>query len=170
MADPSQIKKKLREVVGLEENLPITATVKEVQSETCTVVLAGGLELTGVRLKATINDGNNFLVTKPRIGSKVLMLSINGGLENLVVVKVDQVDSISYSGENGLQVIIDGNDGKVAVQNNTVSLVEVLTLLSSLLKVFKVNTPSGPSTNIMPDTLASIIDFETKFNQLLKAV
>ena len=170
MAEPSEIKKKLREAVGIKDNLPITATVKEVQVETCTVELAGGLKLTGVRLKATINGGENFMITTPKVDSTVLLLSLTGNLDNLVVVKVDQVEKITYYGANGLKVVIDSNDGKVAIQNDSVSLVQILTLLSELLKVFKVNTPAGPSTNILPDTLASIVEFETKFNQLLKEV
>ena len=89
----TEIKKKLREVVGANPNLPITATIKSVDSDHCTITLKSGLDLTDVKLKATI-EGDNYLLIIPKIGSKVVVISLSGELDNLSVIKVDEVERI----------------------------------------------------------------------------
>lgn len=167
MDKPTQLKKMLREIVDVNPNLPIVGVVTQVGEQTCSVKIDSGLELSGVRLKATINDGASYFIIKPKIGSSVVLLSLTGGLENLTVVKVDQVQMIIYS-HNELILIIDGTEGKIQVKNQSVSLLEILTDLGALLKEFKVNTPNGPSTALMPNSLQAIMQFETKVKSLLK--
>ncbi len=100
----SEIKKKLREVVGANPNLPVSATVKSVEGDHCTITLKSGLELTDVKLKATI-DGDNYLLVIPKVGSKVVVLSLSGELDNLSVIKVDEVERI--------EVIIEDTNFKI---------------------------------------------------------
>lgn len=166
MSNLSELKKLMREVVGANPNLPITATVKSVDGDSCTVTLKGGLVLTDVKLKATIS-GDNYLRLIPKVGSTVLLLSLSGDLSNLTVIKFDETERFEYR-QDGLDIIIDSGEGKIQVKNDQVSLKEILTDLSDFLKLFKVNTPSGPSTNVMPDTVLKIEEFEYKFKQLLK--
>lgn len=167
--DLKDVKRLLREVVGANPNLPITATIKSVEGDHCAVELKSGLVLSDVKLKATITEGEDFVRMIPKAGSTVLLLSLSGNLDNLTVIKMDEMEKLEYS-QNGLKVIVDCNDGKVAIQNESVSLKEILTLLATLLKGLKVFTPVGPSGVPLPDTITKINEFETKFNQLLKDV
>lgn len=89
----SKLKNALKEIVGANPNLPIKATVKSVESDHCTITLKSGLDLTNVKLKATI-DGDNYLLIIPKVGSKVVALSLSGELDNLSVIKVDEVERI----------------------------------------------------------------------------
>lgn len=169
MADLSEIKKLIREIVGDQSNLPIPAIVRSIEGDSCTVELSSGLIIDDVKLKATITEGDNYMRLIPKVNTKVLLLSLSGDVENIAVIKVDQAQKFEYSQE-GLKVIIDSEDSKVTIQNGSTSLKQVFEQLADLLKEFKVNTPSGPSTNILPDTLVAILDFQTKFNQILKDV
>ncbi len=163
----SQIKEKLIEVVGVKPNLPITAKVVSVDEDHCTVRLTSGLELSDVKLKATIKEETDFMLMTPAIGSSVIVMSFTGDLDNLFVVKVDQVESIEMK-RNGLTIQLDGKDQKVSIKNESVSLKELFSDLSSLLRTFKVYTPAGPSNTPLPQSINAITNFELKFKQLLK--
>lgn len=163
----SQIRKGIREIAGVQLNLPFTAQVTAVQDETCSVELKSGLKLTDVKLKATINQGDNYIVVKPTVGSTVVMISLSGGLENLSVIKVDSVSTIELK-QNGLEILIDSTDQKVQIKNSTVSLVDVLSDLSTTLQQLKVFTPVGPSGTPLPDTILALQQFDLKIKQLLK--
>lgn len=163
----AKIKEKLKEIVDIPENLPITATVTGITGDHCSVKLTSGLELTDVKLKATINDDKDYILFTPVVGSKVVLISLTGNLDNLTVLKVDQVQKIELQ-QNGLSILVDSNDKKVAVKNDKVSLKEVFSDLATLLKQLKVFTPIGPSGTPLPDSIAAITQFEMKFKQLLK--
>ena len=161
------LKQKLREVVGVNANLPLQATVTKVQTETCSVKLDTGLELDDIRLKAAINSGTDFLMLRPKVGSKVLLLSMTGTLEDLAIIKIDQVKNIELK-QGGMEILADAADGKVKIKNSGADFKEILDDLSALLKGFKVFTPSGPSGTPLPPVLAKINAFETKYKKLFK--
>ena len=157
----------LREATAQPMVPVFAATVTAVTGETCTVKF-GVLELEDVRLKATVNGATDYLLLEPAIGSKVLVASLTGtDLAELAVVQVDAVARFRYV-QKGLEIDIDSGDGKVSVKNAGVSLLDIFDSLKTLLNGFKVNTPAGPSAGLLPDTTAAIVQFETKFKQLLK--
>ncbi|MWB92992.1 hypothetical protein GON26_01335 [Flavobacterium sp. GA093] len=167
MDTPVKIKALLQQIVGANSNLPITGKVISIEGESCTVQLISGLKVSDVKLKATINEQDNFILVTPKEGSSVIMLSSTGDLENLTVIKADQFEKMEIN-QGGLNILIDSNDGKVSIKNDSVSLKEILSDLSELLKNIKVFTPMGPSGNPLPDSIQAIVNFETKVNQLLK--
>jgi hypothetical protein len=167
MDTPTEIKTLIKKIVGANPNLPITGTVVSVQGESCTVKIVSGLVLTDVKLKATINEQKDFILVTPKVDSSVIMLSSTGDLNNLTIVKTDQFEKIEIS-QSGLIILIDSSDGKISIKNENVTLKEILTDLSTLLKSLKVFTPMGPSGTPLPDSITAIESFETKFNQLLK--
>lgn len=162
--------KKLIDVLQLatpKEVLPLlNAEVKEITGESCTVVV-DGLELTEVRLKATINGDSDGLLLIPKVGSMVLLGSLTGDLKDLAVLSIDQMEQLQYK-QSGLSVVIDSTDKKVSIENDSTSLKALFQGLADLLKQFKVTTPSGPSTALLPDTMQAVIQFETDFKKLLK--
>jgi len=140
--------------------------VKEITGETCTVMY-GELELTDVRLKATVNGSPNKLMMLPKIGSMVLVGSLTGDLKDLAVLKVDELQKIEFE-QDGFKLVVDTTDGTLSIENNNVSLFSIYQQLADLLKTFKVFTPVGPSISPVPDTLVKITQFETDFKKLLK--
>ena len=165
--DGSEVKKKLRDIVGANPNLPITAKVVSLKKESCTVELASGLELDDVRMKASINEGGNFIVMRPKVGSTVLLLSITGTLEDLAIIKIDEIENIEID-QNGLNILIDSKDGKIRIENDNVSVKELFQDLTDLLKTLKVYTPSGPSGVPIITSMNKINQFETNFKKILK--
>ncbi|KMQ70309.1 hypothetical protein [Chryseobacterium koreense] len=162
----AQLKDNLRKIVAANPNLPITGKVTEVDDDTCSVLLPGGLEIPGVLLKAT-QDGEDNLLIIPKIGSTVLMLSTDGTIGNMTVIKCDVAEKIIFN-ENGLEVEIDSETKKIKVQNEQTSLKDLFSQLTDILKTLKVFTPVGPSGTPLPDTIAKIIQFETDFKTILK--
>lgn len=162
-----EIKAKLIEAVGANPNLPLTGTVESVEGDSCSVRLKSGLVLTDVKLKATITEGNSYFIPTPKIGSTVVLLSLSGLLDNLTVIKFDEIEKLEYK-QNGLEFIVDSTDGKVSIKNKAVSLLEILTDLATTLKQLKVFTPVGPSGTPLPDSILAIEQFELKFKTLLK--
>lgn len=162
----SEIKKLIREIIGNNANTPFKVTVKSIEGDTCTVTLKGGLDISEVKLKATSKEGDSLLLV-PKVNTEVLVLSLSGSVDNLTVIRINEVEKIDYK-QNGLEVLIDSTDKKVSIKNDSVSLVDVLSDLATLLKGFKVFTPSGPSGVPLPDTITKIVEFETKFKQILK--
>lgn len=163
----SEVKTKLREIVGANPNLPIQAFVVSVENDSCTVKVASGLELDGVRLKASINGKENYILQRPKVGSNVILLSITGSLDDLMVIKIDEVENLEIS-QNGLKILIDSEDGKLQIENDQVSLKGIFQNLTNLLKTLQVYTPSGPSGVPIATSMNKINQFETDFKKLLK--
>lgn len=171
MSKYSEIKRLLKEIVGTASNLPIMGEVVSVEGDSCTVKVGDSIEVPDVRLKASIDGSQNCLLLKPKKGTLVRMISLTGDLDDLAIIHIDEIESISYS-LNGLEVLIDSTDKKVMIKNNQVSLVDVFSDLKTLLNSFKVivPTPAGPapSISVEPSTVTNLTLFETKFKSLLK--
>ena len=161
----AKLKQQLRDLVAANPNLPIDGIVKSVSGDVCSVEVDGFL-LSDIRLKASADGTDNLLII-PKIGSRVLMLSSDGTIDNLTVIKCDAASKIIFN-ENGLQVEIDSEAGKVKVQNEETSLKALFVQLTDILKTLKVFTPVGPSGNPLPDSIVKIEQFENDFKAILK--
>ena len=159
------LKENIRKIVAANPNLPIDGTVTKVTGDTCSV-LVNDFEVSDIRLKATADGSDNLLII-PKVGSRVLMLSTDGTIGNLTVIKCDVAERILYN-EQGLVVEIDSTTGKVKVQNESTSLKDLFQQLTDLLKQLKVFTPAGPSGTPLPDSIVRIEQFETDFKTILK--
>ena len=162
----AQLKDNLRKIVKANPNLPIDGIVTKISGDTCSVKLDGDFEISDIRLKATADGTDNLLII-PKIGTRVLMLSTDGTIGNLTVIKCDVAEKIFYN-ENGLLVEIDSTTGKVKLQNNETSIKTLFQQLVDLMKTLKVFTPVGPSGIPLPDSIVKIEKFETDFKTLLK--
>ncbi|MFA7448816.1 MAG: hypothetical protein WCY77_10290 [Weeksellaceae bacterium] len=160
----SKLKRQLKDVTTEKPVYPFTGIVKSIQGDTCTVNV-GGVELTDVRLKSTADNLETFLLV-PAVGSTVSMISTDGTIDNLSIFKVDKLDKIIAENAQ-FRTEIDLVTGKVGIKNQSTSLFEVFNDLQKLLKNLKVFTPNGPSGTPLPDTIAAIVQFETKFKQIL---
>ncbi|MBU2526157.1 MAG: hypothetical protein KKC03_06120 [Bacteroidetes bacterium] len=144
-----------------------TGIVTAVEGKHCKVKLPGGLEVSNVKLAATIDEDENELLLVPKVGTAVVMISLTGTENNLTVIKADEVEYVSYQ-QDGLELLIDSRDGKLKVSNEQESLKDIFDKLIALLRAFKVHTPAGPSGTALADVVIEIDDLEAKFNRLLK--
>jgi len=167
MDKSSQIQAALRKAVGFSPNEPFRGIVTSVDGQTCKIRIASGLEVSDVKLKAIIDDSQDYYMITPEIGSNVLMISGDGTLRDLTVLKVDKVAKFEFR-KGDLEFIVDSGDNKVGLKNGEASLKELFQSLADIIKQLKVFTPAGPSGTPLPPTIASVNALEIKFNQLLK--
>lgn len=165
----SKIKKALQEVVSANPNYPIVGTVLSVQGESCTVQLVDGLVLTDVKINASVTDSEDYLILVPAFNSEVMMLSGDGTLSNLYIIKVNEVAQFKFS-QSGMKVEFDGLDKKIKIENDTVNLKDLFTDLANILNSLKVGVVAvgAPSGTITPDVVALVSSFSTKVNSFLK--
>jgi hypothetical protein len=165
----SEIKKKLQEVVGANPNHPIVGTVTAVDCETCSVKLVSGLVLSDVKISASVTESEDYLLLEPVVGSDVLMLSGDGTLSNLYLIKVDQIGKFKFS-QGGMKVEFDSVDKKIKIENDTVNLKDLFADLATILNSLKVSVIAigAPSGTITPDVVTLVSNFSTKINTLLK--
>ncbi len=165
-----QLKTNIRAIVASNPALnnfkPITCIIKSIENDTCTVEISKDFNVSSVKLKSTASNEDNFLII-PKVGSMVTVLSLDGTIDNLYVIKIDVAEKIIFH-ENGLTVEIDSTDGKIKVKNQNSSLFDLMQDLVNLLKGLKVYTNTGPSGNPLPDTIIALEKFDTDFKQLLK--
>ncbi len=143
----------------------LVCEVMAVEAETCTVKVAGGLELEGVRLRPTLAGAAEKALLYPKKGSNVLVGSLTGTVEDLCVLVVDMAEEAEYA-FGDLKLVIDGKSGKVKVANSSTSAMQLFADLVAIIRGLKVNTPAGPSAGILPDTEAALQQFETSFKTL----
>ena len=106
MSKERDIKSVLKGMIGTSYTQPITCEVVSIQGNSCTVKLESGLELTDVRLRATLAQGSDELLITPKQGSTALVWSVTGELDDLVLLKCDQIEKIGYK-QDGLEFEIN---------------------------------------------------------------
>lgn len=161
----AKLRENLKQFVNARPVLPVFGVVRSVEGDTCTVEV-DGLELSDVRLKTTADAAETLLII-PTVGSRVMMLSVDGSIDNLTVVKSDHSDKI-LAKNGSFEMEVDLVSGKIGAKNATTGLYELFDQLQNILKLLKVYTPSGPSGTPLPDSIARIEGFESDFKTILK--
>ncbi|MCZ2393058.1 MAG: hypothetical protein LC105_04265 [Chitinophagales bacterium] len=159
------IKDKLREITDKGITAPLSCYVVSVQDTSCTVELPGGLQLVDVRLQATVGNSQGLLLI-PKVGAKALVWSVDATLNDLVLVKCDEYEKVSFQ-QDGLEVLIDSSSKKVSVKNDSVSLVDLFQSLYDIILQLQLNTPNGPATGATGSSISDLAQFKTDFKNLL---
>lgn len=167
MDKKAQIKEKLKEVVGVKPNLPLTAEVTTVNGYLCSVKLSTGLVLTDVRLNATTSDSENGLTVIPKIGSDVIVISQTGELSGLIVIKVNEVDKLIYKQDDFL-FEVDAVTKKVTIKNAQANVGALIGQMIDTINAAQIVTPNGPGS-ISPATQGQLINIKTMFNSIINA-
>lgn len=165
----AEIKKRLQAVVNANPNFPIAGTVTVVDGETCSVKLVSGLVLSDVKINASVTGSADYLILEPALNSDVLMLSGDGTLSNLYLIKVDQIGKFKFS-QSGMKVEFDSIDKKIKIENGTVNLKDLFSDLANIINSLKVGVVAlgAPSGTITADIVTLVTSFSTKVNTLLK--
>lgn len=164
MSKITELRRLIRAIVGDMWNLPLLGEVTAVEGEMCSVKLTSGLEVSDVRLKATVTGVDKKVLMTPSIGSDVMMMSSTGTLDNLFVISMDAVDKVEIiSSDVNITV-----DDKVSVEVSGVNLGETLADLCDAIKTLTVSTGVGPSGTPLPPTQQKVQKLEEDFKTLFK--
>lgn len=87
----------LKRIAGSEKITIYQGIVKSIEDITCTVTF-GSMDIAGVRLRASTKSNESNLLIVPRIGTPVTVGSLTGDCTQLVVLAVDEVESITING------------------------------------------------------------------------
>lgn len=165
MGSYNDIKQMIRSIVGDQTNLPVTGTVKSVSGDHCAVELANGYIATNVRLKTTLS-GDDYYLMKPKVGSQVLCLSQSNDLRSLVVIKVNELDTLIFK-QKDFEFELNAVQKKMKLKNNQTSFKNVLDDLADLIAELKVYTAVGPSGVPLPETQQKIQEFKSNLDKIL---
>ncbi|WP_417128304.1 hypothetical protein [Phocaeicola sp.] len=93
-----RLRDNLMQMMGSGKEITIwQGIVKSVEGTTCTVTF-GTLDVEGVRLRASLADNESHLLIVPKVGTAVVVGSLSNDLSLLVVLAVDEVESITING------------------------------------------------------------------------
>lgn len=93
-----RLRDNLMQMMGSGKDITIwQGIVKSVEGTTCTVTF-GTLDVEGVRLRASLAENESHLLIVPKVGTAVVVGSLSNDLSLLVVLAVDEVESITING------------------------------------------------------------------------
>lgn len=132
---------------------------------TVDVELDADLVLPDVKLRSVINtDEKAGFVCLPQKDTEIVFAKIEGE-SDYVLLKTAELEKVIIEIDTAkMEVSKDG----YKISKGTVSLLDVFQDVKDLLMNLKVTTPSGPSTNLLPDSIAALNQLEIKFKDLLK--
>jgi hypothetical protein len=165
MTPAEQIKQAIAALVKIPM-VVVMGTVVKIEDEVCTIKLTDGLELPDVRLKQNVNGTSNFLIRKPKKGSELTAISIDGSLSDLMMLESSEYESISYV-QDEFEFKLDSVSKKMTLKNGQTNLYDLFQSLTDLIKQLTVSTPNGPSGTPLPPTISALTQFETEFKLLL---
>lgn len=89
-----------------EPRLIFQGIVLSTEGSTCTVDIEG-LAIPDIRLRASLQNEDEELLVIPKIGSAVIVASLSGDLNELVVLSVDRAEEIRFHGghQGGLVLV-----------------------------------------------------------------
>lgn len=71
--------------------------VAAVDGLTCTVEI-GDAQIEGIRLRASLTDRERQMLIVPKVGSAVTLASLSGDFNDMVIVQVDEVETVTING------------------------------------------------------------------------
>lgn len=93
-----RLRDNMMQMMGAGKEITIwQGIVKSVEGTTCTVTF-GTLDVEGVRLRASLAENESHLLIVPKVGTAVVVGSLSNDLSMLVVLAVDEVESITING------------------------------------------------------------------------
>lgn len=126
-----ELQERLKKLGGRTLSL-YQGVVESVEDGTCTVII-DGLAIPDIRLRATTTEDDMELLIIPAVGSGVIVGSLTGGFEQLVILSIDRADQIILNG---------GHRGGLVLVNELTRKLNVLEKdLNDLKEVMSTWTP-----------------------------
>ena len=92
-----RLKENLRSITDRRQAILLQGIVRSVEGVTCTVDFEGTV-VGGIRLRASQAGNGGQLLVVPKAGTPVIAGSIDGTMNHLAVLSVDQAESITVNG------------------------------------------------------------------------
>lgn len=140
MTPEQRLVRNLREAVGPTPITVYQGIVVSVEDITCTVRF-GEMDVSGVRLRASMVDDDAQMLIVPRKDSAVIVGSLSGDLSQLVVLSVDSVERIEING------------GKLG---GLINIEELTAKINALVDAFNGHTHTIPNGAITCGTYPSV--------------
>lgn len=113
-----------------------------------------------------VNLGLGVVHIKPKKDSLCLLGKIENQDAATYLIDVKEVEEVSVELEGGIRIRMNSEGYKI--EKGSMSLRKVFDRLHTLIEGLKVNTPSGPSAGLLPDTVLALNQFKTAFEDILK--
>lgn len=174
MSNSTEIARHIKNIAkGADKNLPIAsgktiaAIVKNITGQTCSIEYNSS-KYDNVRLMVVEDEANtNITLFEPKINSKVLVACMDGTMNNLYIVKVQEISRIFFK-QGDCEFEMDTQTQKFGIKNNSNSLKSILTAIVDEVLSLKLFTPAGPSGTALPTSVTTLNQVKTKINNLLK--
>ena len=108
MSNYTEIRNKIRAMMGQRTPLLLTGKVESVDGETCTVTV-GDLKLTDVRLRSVVNGEESKLLITPKTDSYVTLIDLSGELRELEVIGYSEIESIDIETGGDINIKCKGD-------------------------------------------------------------
>lgn len=92
-----ELAERLKAATGGRETVLTQGIVTKVDGLLCEVKI-GGLTVPGVRLRASETEDEGQMLIVPKVGTAVTVGSLTGDLSELVVLRVDHVETVTING------------------------------------------------------------------------
>lgn len=140
-----------------------SAKVKSVDKKAGTCVIDDGeLELTDVRLSAAITQRESWCYLFPAPGSSVLVSTLGGALENLVITAVSDVEEIHLKHET-MEVVANADGLHIARGGEDFG--KLIGLLID--EINKITVPTGTGPSGVPVNAAAFGQLKQKFAKVI---
>lgn len=137
MAGESRLARNIRDLVGGKVLTIYQGEVVKVDGNMCTMRFANQ-EISDIRLRASSIDVDKQILITPKVGSAVIVGSLSGDLSELVVLQVDEVESIEINGGK--------LGGLIKIKNLTDKLNKLVREVNALKNTFNSHTHNGTIT------------------------
>jgi hypothetical protein len=162
--------------------------ITEVGDTTCSVKLSDGTQIEDVRLKAAINENKDYIISRPKVGSTVILGTLDENTGECFVIACDEIDEYEINMGNVVLIIkediakINANgsilelkegkvmisSAKITLKNSQTNLKKILTKLYDLLETFSVLCAAPGSVSAPnPAMLVDINLGKLEINKLL---
>lgn len=138
--------------------------VKELNGDLCLVKRDGLPDLTDVRLHSISGELNNYFLVKPKIGSEVLCLEIEGKTGETCIVKYSEIEAVEMC-VGGAEFSLSA--GKFQFKNESLNIKDWLTEICQTMASAKAMTTNGPAS-LDPATIQKLNQSINTLNQLFE--
>ena len=134
--------------------------VTAIDGDTCTCKF-GELEIDDIRLRASLAGVEKRMLVTPKVGSAVVVGSLSGDLTALVVLQVDEIDSIEINGGK-----LGGIINIETLTDKINALVDAFNSHTHSLPTGTVNVQgsSGPAANAAPISVPAVAKKAERFD------
>lgn len=124
-----KLAEKLKGMVPIAISPILQGIVKSVNGNTCTVTI-DDIDLSDVRLRASTTNISNQMLIVPKVGSIVILGSLSGDLNELVVLSCDEIESITING-GALGGLIKINELKTQLDKMTARIDGIISAINN---------------------------------------